>query len=331
MSHEAFQAVYGEEERARIESLTRVIAPPHTALSIRETPDVLASAEVLISGWGGPRLDSWWLRHSPNLQAVFYGAGSVAPLMTTEAWDRGIQVTSAYEANAVAVAEYTLAMVLLCLKDVWRAASEMRHGCAATARSVPAGCFERTVGLVSLGAVGRAVAARLSHFDLDRLAFDPFIAPSEAVRLGVTLVSLDEIFRQSDVVSLHAPHLAETERMITGAHLSSMKRGATFINTSRGALVCEDELIEVASRRSDLQVVLDVTEPTPPSPLSPLYTLPNVVLTPHLAGSRGHERRRMGRAMVDELQRYVEGEPLRWSISRDAARHSSHRPTVAST
>jgi phosphoglycerate dehydrogenase-like enzyme len=105
-----------------------------------------------------------------------------------------------------------------------------------------------------------------------------------------------------------------------------MKPGASFINTARGQIVREDELIDVARRRKDLQFVLDVTCHEPPPTDSPLYTLPNVMLTPHIAGSVGTECRRMGRCMVEELQRFLDGEPLRWPVTPELAAYSSHRP-----
>jgi len=167
--------------------------------------------------------------------------------------------------------------------------------------------------------VGRRVCELLSAYDLKLLAYDPFVAPTEAAKLNVELCSLEEVFGRADVVSLHAPWLTETEGMITGAHFATMKPGASFINTSRGAIVREGEMIEVLRARPDLFAVLDVTYPEPPVPDSPLYTLPNVILTPHIAGSMDGECRRMGRYMVEELRRYVKGEPLRWSISRERA------------
>jgi phosphoglycerate dehydrogenase-like enzyme len=98
-----------------------------------------------------------------------------------------------------------------------------------------------------------------------------------------------------------------------------MKPGSTFINTARGAVVDEPALIEVFSRRPDLFAVLDVTYPEPPLPGSPLYTLPNIILTPHIAGSLHHECRRMGHYMVEELKRYLSGEPLLWSLTKEKA------------
>jgi phosphoglycerate dehydrogenase-like enzyme len=144
--------------------------------------------------------------------------------------------------------------------------------------------------------------------------------------LDVESTPLAELFRRSDVVSLHAPLLDETVGLIAGEHLAAMKPGATFINTARGGIVSQDELVEVARRRPDLQFVLDVTEPEPLPPDSPLYALENVVLTPHIAGSVGTECRRMGRYMVEELRRYLAGEPLQWLITPELAAISSHRP-----
>jgi phosphoglycerate dehydrogenase-like enzyme len=182
--------------------------------------------------------------------------------------------------------------------------------------NVPGGYCTK-VGLVSLGAVGRATAQLLKPFEFKLLAYDPFLPPEHARELNVGLVSLEELFRECDVISLHAPWIPETERMITGKLIASMKEGATLINTSRGAIVAEDEMIEALTRRPDLSAVLDVTHPEPSAPDSPLRSLPNVVLTPHIAGSMQGECARMGSWMVDELRRYVSGEPLRHQVTRD--------------
>jgi phosphoglycerate dehydrogenase-like enzyme len=148
------------------------------------------------------------------------------------------------------------------------------------------------------------------------VAHDPFLDAQRAKELDVIPVSLEQLFAESDVVSLHTPNLPSTRGMITGQLLASMKPGATFINTARGAVVREQELIEVARQRPDLQFVLDVTDPEPPAAGSPLYTLPNVVYTPHIAGSVNNECSRMGVLMLDELKRYLAGQPLQWAVTR---------------
>jgi phosphoglycerate dehydrogenase-like enzyme len=305
---DALEQVYGPRERAAAARLVRVAAP-----------EALAEAEVALATWGTPVLDAAFLAGAPRLRAVLYGAGSVRAFVTDALWDRGVRVSSAAEANAACVAEYTLAVILFSLKHGWRLAAAMRgDGGVPDRHAVPGACGS-VVGLVSLGAVGRLVRRRLRPFDLRVLAFDPFVGPEEARRLGVERCGLDELFRRSDVVSLHAPLLDTTRGLITGEHVAAMRPGATLVNTARGAIVREPELIAVLRSRPDLQAVLDVTDPEPPSSGSPLRTLPNVVLTPHIAGCVGPERRRLGRAMVGELRRLLAGRPLRWEVTRERA------------
>ncbi len=170
-----------------------------------------------------------------------------------------------------------------------------------------------------MGMVARRTLELLRPFDLRRLVCCPYLTEEEAERLNVERCNLTEVFRRADVVSLHTPDLPQTRGMIRGEHFASMKRGATFINTARGAIVRESEMVEVLRVRPDLTAVLDVTHPEPPAPDSPLLRLPNVVLTPHIAGSMGSELHRLGHYMVGELRRFLAGEPLRWQIVRETA------------
>lgn len=297
-------AVYGERERSRLEQLV-------TWAPLRE-------AEVVLSTWGMPRLDAPYLDQAPALRCVFYGAGSVRAFVTPESWRRGVRVVSAWELNAVPVADFTLGAMLLSLKRAFDLSRAMRENQAVDPEAV-GGTYGSRVGLISLGAVGRLVRERLRPFEVRVAAFDPFLAEDEARRMGVERMELDDLFATCDVVSVHTPLLPETRGMIGGRQLRRMRSRATLINTARGAILREPELIEVLRERTDLQAVLDVTDPEPAAPNSPLRTLPNVVLTPHVAGSVGPERRRLGAAMVEELERYLRGEPLRRELSAERA------------
>jgi phosphoglycerate dehydrogenase-like enzyme len=312
---EAFEKIYGEEERAAVAELGDVYAPPQTGDSVAKNPDVLAEVEVILSGWGAPAMDGAFLAAVPNLRVVLYGAGSIRRVATPALWERGVRITSAYAANAVPVSEYALAAILFSLKRGWHFAFSARREMALAGQSQVPGAYGSTVGLVSLGMVGRMVRECLRSFDLRVVAYDPYVTPEEARVLGVDLISLEDLFALSEVVSLHAPLLRETEGMILGSHLASMKRNATLINTSRRAVVREPEMVEVLEERA----VLDVTNPEPPEPDSRLYDLPNVVLTPHIAGSQGSACRHIGRLVVDELRRYVAGVPLEHEITRERA------------
>ncbi|HEX8339424.1 MAG TPA: hydroxyacid dehydrogenase [Tepidisphaeraceae bacterium] len=324
---ESYDLVYGRAERERIAQLVDVCAAPQTAESVQKNPAVLADAEIIFSGWGMPLVDDAFLDNAPHLRAIFYAAGTVG-FWAARTPERGVVITSAQHANAVPVAEYALATILFSLKHGWRLARQTRAARTFVARNDVPGCYRRTVGLISLGVIARLLIERLRPFDLHVLVYDPFLSDAEAQELGVERASLDELFRRSDVTSLHTPSLPETQRIITGDHFASMPPGATFINTARGEIVREEEMIDLAMARPDLQFVLDVTFPEPPGPQSPLYTLPNVVLTPHIAGSAGPECQRMGRYMVEELERYVAGRPLQWQVT-PPARNSSHHKVAS--
>ena len=314
-----FNTVFGPSEQADLASRLRLLAPPMGPAEARSRPDLLAQMDILLSSWGGPKLDEAFLQASPRLQLVLYAAGSIRGLVTPEFWARRIPICSAWAANAIPVTEFTLSQILFSLKHGWKYVFAVKRLGAYPPREPVPGAYDSTVGLVSLGMIGRQVAERLKTFDLRVLAYDPFVGEDDARRLGVTLRPLDDLFRESDVVSLHTPWLKETERMIRSAHFRAMQPGATFINTARGAIVDEAEMIEVLQQRPDIFAVLDVTYPEPPRPGSPLYSLPNVVLTPHIAGSMSGECRRMARFMIEELDRYLAGEPLRWQVTEKMA------------
>lgn len=325
---DAMAMVYGPAERTAIARHVTMIAPPQTRQSIAQQPSLLADVDVLFTGWGSPVVDAAFLDRAPRLKAIFYGAGAVGGWMTPAVNGRGVVVTSAAVANAQPVAEYALATTLFSLKHGWALTRQTAERQTFVPRDGAPGCYGTTVGLISLGLTGRAFARMLRPFDLKVIGYDPFVSPAEMRMFGVEPVaSLAEIFARSHVISLHTPELPETVGLITGALLASMRPGATFLNTARGGVVCEAEMVDVLRARPDLHAVLDVTEPEPPVRGSPLYTLPNVTLTPHIAGSVGAECRRMGQYMVDELGRYVAGEPLRWAIDASADAPSSHRPS----
>jgi phosphoglycerate dehydrogenase-like enzyme len=306
--------VFPASVRAALERHVRFVAPPVTDPELRANLGLLRDVECLFASWGAPRLDRDLLDAAPRLNIVFYAAGSIRHMATPEFWSRGIRITSAAEANAVPVADFTCASIVLSLKQVWSHSRSAKVNGRLPASDTTPGIVSSTVGLVSLSRTGLAVAKLLQAYPMRVIAYDPFVSESVARELGVEKVSLNEIFAQSDVVSLHAPLLPETTGLIRGAHLRALKPGATFINTARGAIVREDELLEVLTERPDLTALLDVTDPEPPVPGSPLFTLPNVVLTPHTAGCIDRERILVGQYVVAELERYLAGQPLRGEI-----------------
>ncbi len=268
----------------------------------------LARAEVFMTGWGCPKLDAAFLERTPALRAVFYAGGSVRGIVSDALWERGIILSTTNLALAESVAEYALGQVLLCLKHTWQLASRTRSRRTYAPRDAGPGNFGSTIGLISYGAIARSLRRKLLPFCHNVLVYDPFLTEVQAREEQVERVSLEDIFRRSDLVSCHTPALPATEKMLRREHFAAMKPGSTFLNTARGQVVAEEELLDVLAERPDLFAVLDVTYPEPPSPDSRLFDLPNVVVTPHIAGSMGLECRRMGAMAVDDLKRYLAGQ-----------------------
>jgi len=309
------EAVYPAElrERAgRLAELVPVAGPQDPAWR---------DVEVVVGGWGMPVLEAAFLRRAPKLRAVFYAAGSVRCFMTDEAWDRGIVVSTAAAANSATTAEFCVGEIIFSLKHGWRFIRDTREAWRTAYQYQPLvpGLVGSRVGLVSFGRVAQRVAELLRPFAMEVVAWDPVQPRAVFDRLGVCSVELDTLLATSDVVSLHLPQMAETNRLIDARRLALLKPGATLINTSRGDVLDEAALIALLGARADLTAVLDVTECEPPMPESPLFTLPNVVMTPHLAGSYGPECARMGALALDELDRWIKGLPLQHAITREQA------------
>ncbi|MEU2773117.1 hydroxyacid dehydrogenase [Streptomyces sp. NPDC007162] len=281
--------------------------------------EVLADVEVLVTSWGCPPLDEDVLASAPRLKAVVHAAGSVRRHITDACWNRGIEVSSAAAANALPVAEYTLGMILLYGKRVLERAREYRrtreHG---DWLSVPheVGNYRSTVGILSASMIGRRVIELLRPFDHDVLLYDPYVTQADADELGVELVGLPELFGRSDLLSVHAPLLPATHGLVSRELLDAMKPGTVLINTSRGAVIDQDALTDVV-RAGRIRAVLDVTDPEVLPPGHALWDCPNVLLTPHLAGSEGNEWERLAGTAVEEVARWAAGDGFSHPVRRE--------------
>ncbi|MDJ0334067.1 hydroxyacid dehydrogenase [Salinibacterium sp. G-O1] len=263
----------------------------------------LENVDVLVTGWGAPKLTDEIVASLPRLRAIIHAGGATEYFITAAARST-ISVVSAGALNAIPVAEYSLAMILLACKQVFRAERHYREHRTHIDRELVfpnAGNYGQTVGLVGASQIGRNLVGLLKPFSLRVVVFDPYLTADDAAALGVEQVSLDELLATSDVVSLHAPLNAETTGMIGARELALMAPGSTLLNTARGGVVDHPALErELVSGRID--AILDVTDPFEPLPRdSPLWDCPNVIITPHVAGSMGTELRRMGEFVASEL------------------------------
>ncbi len=280
----------------------------------------LSEVDYIFSTWGMPTLTVEEVKtYFSNAKAVFYAAGSVQQF-ARPFLDCGIAVFSAWAANGVPVAEYTLAQITLATKGFFQRLHVQANGNAWDNKYPKVdfkGNYEATVGIIGAGMIGKMVINKL-HTALDRMkvyVFDPFLPQDVADELGVTLTDLDTIFSECDVISNHLANNPQTVGMLSGKYFDKMKPGCVFINTGRGAQVVEDDMIAALKADPTRAAVLDVTYPEPPAADSELYTLPNVYLTPHIAGSLGCEVHRMAEYMYDEYKLFDAGKETRYGVS----------------
>jgi phosphoglycerate dehydrogenase-like enzyme len=307
MAEQSFREVFSEAALARLSTAVELVGPlPITDFDSPEAADALAAARIMLTGWGAPRVDAAVLDEAPQLEAVVHTAGTVKTFLDAEAFARGIRVSTAAAANATPVAEFTFAAIVFGLKRASRFAHQLRT--TRRHRSVdgvpPLGANGVTIGILGASRVGREVIRLVSRLQARILVCDPYLSTADAARLGVEVVPLAELCRRSDVLTLHAPSTPDTRRIIGAAELALLHDGALVVNTARGALIDTGALTaELVSGRLD--AYLDVTDPEPLPEDSPLYALPNVVLTPHIAGALGNEIHRLGDSAVREVEQYV--------------------------
>lgn len=278
----------------------------------------LKDVEFIFSTWGMPALSEEEIKtFLPSLKAIFYAAGTVQafarPFMK-----RGVKIYSAWGANGVPVAEYTVAQIILANKGFFQT---MHKGAAPewTERNGKAPCpgnYGTSVGIIGAGMIGTMVIERLRGYKLDVKVFDPFMTYERAGKLGVEkLESLPELFESCHVISNHLANNPQTVGMINKSCFDRMADDAVFLNTGRGAQVVEADMISALKEKPGRAAVLDVTWPEPPEKGSELYTMSNIILSPHIAGSLGSEIARMGEYMLDEFTLYYSGKPTRYEVT----------------
>ncbi|MBQ9338292.1 MAG: hydroxyacid dehydrogenase [Lentisphaeria bacterium] len=296
--------VYSPEQVREIAELTEL--RPGLAGAADVDNGSLQDVEVLFSTWGMPVLSEEQLAKMPNLKALFYAAGAT-DRFARPFFGRGIHVFSAWQANAIPVAEFCLAQILLGLKGYFRTSRHFTSPEGKTHNYAGPGVYGETVALIGAGAISSKLQELLRPFHVKVI-----VIPSRKER---RTVSLEEAFAKAAVISNHLPDRDDNVGVLDGALFRSMRQGAVFINTGRGRQVNEAEFIRVMEERPDLTALLDVTFPEPPEAGSKLYTLPNVRLSPHIAGSMNDEVHRMSDYMIAEYKRFASGEPCLYEVS----------------
>lgn len=303
---------FAEADVRRIASVADLTTAGADDLTPEMQREAVAGAEIAVTGWGTKRITVAMLDAAPGLRLVCHSAGSVKHLINDAFPARGIRVCSAASALAIGVAEFAFGLMLVTMKAAWQFNAAARQG--KWDRSGPMDWvrepYGATVGIIGASFVGREMIRLCKQLTLGALLlYDPYVTAEEAKAMGAAKTDLDDLMRRSDVVSLHAPATEETRHLVNAHNLALLKDRAIFINTARGMCVDEAALI-VELQKGRIWACLDVTYPEPPEPDSPLYTLPNCILTPHIAGAIKENTFRQGRLVADQIEAYTAGRPL---------------------
>jgi len=278
----------------------------------------LPGVDALVTSWGFVPLDSGVLASADRLRIVAHAAGSVKRLVSDALYDRGIAVTHAAARIADSVAEYSLLLALMGLRQPQVMDREMKAGGWPKNRGIPA--YEiagKRVGILGMGYVGRRSARLFQAVGAEVWAYDPYLKPADAASLGVHQADLDTVLSQCQVISVHLPVTDETQRMLGPRELALIPDGAVFVNTARSLVVDQDALL-AELRKGRFWAGLDVFDKEPLPADSPFRALDNVVLSPHVAGLTIDSYQGLMELAADELTRFFNGQPLVYPVSREA-------------
>ena len=288
-----------------------------TSDNFEEQVPKLQNLEIIYSTWGMPLLNDEQIKRLPNLKCVMYAAGSVKNF-AEPFLNNGIRVVSAAESNSVPVAEFCLAQILLAAKGYFQNQKEtkaIRNNDHFGGAHIGKGAYGETVAFISVGKITKCTIDLLKAFNFNKVAVSHSLSDEYCSENEIAKISMEEAFSQAYIVSNHLPDREDNKGVINYKLLSSMRRGATFINTGRGAQVNENDLIRVMKERPDLCALIDVTDPEPADPKSELFDLPNIYITSHLAGSVNDEYVRMADFVIEQTERLISKQDLRGEVT----------------
>ena len=278
---------------------------------------ILPCYDILLTGWGTPNLS----HIAGEFSLLAHTGGSVGDLIDGDAYSVGLRVVSANKIYARSTAEGAFAYILSALRQVPSLTAKMRSEgfWDGSGEYFTRSLYGKTVGVIGVGAVAKNLIDLLKPFGLKLMLFDDYdIGDRYLKETGAVISALDEIFATCDVISVHAALSDKTFHMIGERELSLIRDGALFVNTSRGAVVDEAALIRALSEKR-FYAFLDVFEHEPLDKTSPLRKLDNVYLMPHKAGPANDLYSYIGREIVLDMIRFKNGEPLKYSVTREEA------------
>lgn len=285
-----------------------------TGLSPDELVDALQGCEGLVVR-SETRVTDSLMSRAPQLKVVGRAGVGVDNIDVSSATARGIVVMNAPDGNTITTAEHTMALLIALARRVPQANRSLRSGLWERKSFIGVELQGKTLGIIGLGRIGRAVASRARAFDMSIVAYDPFIAPEQARDLEIEVAPLEEVFARADFLTVHTPLTAETRGIVGREAFAGMKHGVRVINCARGGLVDESALCEAIKSGIVAGAALDVFEKEPPSPDNPLLALDEVIATPHLGASTTEAQEGVAFTVAEQMRDYILTGALRGAVN----------------
>lgn len=318
---QAWNKFMTEEVRAYLEERFEVTYFPHARrLTAEDIALYAGDAEVMMTGWGHPMMDSKCLEGT-SIKLIAHTGGSVADYVSQDVYEAGIKVISGNNLFAESVAEGTVGYMMLALRKMVDYVHDTREGNWRSEACAPTeGLLDQTVGLVGMGAITKQLIPMLKPFRVKLKLYSGYpIDPEYLAQNNAVQASLEEIFSTCKIVSIHSALNERTKGMISKEHFDLLQDGAVLINTARGAIIREDEMIE-ALQTNRFMAVLDVYSKEPPEVDSPLRQLKNVYCMPHVGGPTNDRAPIIAMRLAEDVLRFAEGKPLQYEITGEYAK-----------
>ncbi len=277
----------------------------------------IKGATVAITTWGNTALDEEILAECPDLKLVCHAAGSVKPIVSDALWEKGVRVTASAAMLSMGVSETALGFTIAASKNFFNLNANLHNGGWEEGKENIRELYELNIGVIGGGWAGRHYIELMQAFDVDIFLYDPFVTEEQCAKMGCTKASLEDVLKNSDIISIHAPSIPETDNMFNAETLGLMKKDAVLINTARGSIIDEQALYEHMKAGNLKYACLDVFNPEPPAADHPLRSLPNVIMTPHLAGLAANGLKKIGKHCCQEIERFLKGEPMMCEVTQE--------------
>ncbi|MEI8215807.1 MAG: NAD(P)-dependent oxidoreductase [Eubacteriales bacterium] len=298
----------------------------YTKKDIISSKNDFRDVEIAFGSWGVEEFSVEEIKENlPNLKGIFYVGGSIK-YFAKPFLEAGVKISGAWQANAVSVAEYVVSQMILGIKGVFlsriTSAGEWK---AKKKLVIPVkGFYGIKIGILGSGAIGRKVIEFLSNYkdnQLDIYLYSPSLTDEKAEKLGVKKASPEQIFKECDIISNHIANIPQTFGFYTSDLFELMGDQVVFINSGRGEQVVENDLAEAMKKRPQSCALIDVTYPEPPNDSCPFFSIENIFINPHIAGSQNNELERMVDYIFEDATSMKNGKELKYEITLAALSH----------